>query len=112
MTTDYQEAKLLAEYENRFIHMVIETYDMLKQLDKVKSDKEFWNVFEVIEAAYLEFNSAKKNYFELLTKDGGSVEGCSLIDEFENGTYSLDEKYYAIEDTVKEISDFRSLTMA
>ena len=112
MTTDYQDAKLLAEYENRFIHMVMETYNMLEDLDKVKNDEEFWNVFEVIEAAYLEFNSAKKNYFELLTKDGGSVEGCSLLDEFENGVYSLDEKYYAIEDTVKEISDFRSLTMA
>lgn len=90
----------------------METYNMLEDLDKVKNDEEFWNVFEVIEAAYLEFNSAKKNYFELLTKDGGSVEGCSLLEEFENGVYSLDEKYYAIEDTVKDISDFRSLTMA
>lgn len=112
MSNDNQDAKLLAEYENRFIHMVMETYNMLEDLDKVKNDEEFWNVFEVIEAAYLEFNSAKKNYFELLTKDGGSVEGCSLLDEFENGVYSLDEKYYAIEDTVKDISDFRSLTMA
>lgn len=112
MSNDNQDAKLLAEYENRFIHMVMETYNMLEDLDKVKNDEEFWNVFEVIEAAYLEFNSAKKNYFELLTKDGGSVEGCSLLEEFENGVYSLDEKYYAIEDTVKDISDFRSLTMA
>jgi hypothetical protein len=112
MSNDYQVAELLGEYENRFINMVVETYNMLEDLDKVKNDEEFWNVFEVIEAAYLEFNSAKKNYFELLTKDGGSVEGCSLIHEFENGMQCLDEKYYAIEDTVKEISDFRSLTMA
>ena len=90
----------------------METYDMLEDLDKVKSDEEFWNIFEVIEAAYLEFNSIKKNYFELLTKDGGSVEGCSLLHEIEYGVHCLDVKYYAIEDTVKEISDFRRQTLA
>ena len=112
MSNNYQYAKLLGEYENRYINMVVETYDMLKDLDKVKSDEEFWNVFEVIEAAYLEFNSAKKNYFELLTKEGGSVEGCSLLHEIEYGMHCLDVKYYAIEDTVKEISDFRRQTLA
>ena len=111
MSNKNQDAALLGEYENRYIHMVMETYDMLEELDTVKNDAEFWNIFEVIEAAYLEFNSVKKNYFDLLTKDGGSVEGCSLLYEIENGMYCLDVKYYAIEDTVKELSDFRRLTM-
>ena len=71
---------------------------MLKELDEAKSDEEFWNLCEVIEAAYLEFDSAKRNYFELLTKEGITVEGCILIDEFENG---LTEKYSAIKDVIE-----------
>jgi len=89
---------LIGDYEARFINMVMETYDMLKELDEVKSDEEFWSVCEVIEAAYLEFDSAKRNYFELLTKEDITVEGCILIDEFENG---LTEKYSAIKDVIE-----------
>jgi hypothetical protein len=92
---------LIGDYEAKFINMVMETYDMLKELDEVKSDEEFWNVCEVIEAAYLEFESVKKNYFELLTRDGGSADGCSLIHEFENGIYCLNEKYSAIKDIIE-----------
>lgn len=108
MSEYYQDAKIIGEYEQKFYDMVTETYEMLKELDTVTSDEEFWNIFEVIEAAYLEFESTKKIYFDLLTRDGGSAEGCSLLDEFSHGIYCIDEKYDTIKDTIKEINDFRN----
>jgi hypothetical protein len=88
---------LLGEYENKFTKGVLDTYYMLCELEDVRTDEQFWKVFGRIEAAYNECEIAKKNYFELLTRDGGTAEGCSLLYEFHEGMYCLDEKYYEIE---------------
>ena len=103
MTTDYQDAKLLGEYEQKFFDMVIKTYDMLEQLDEAR-DEEFWRVFDILEAAYFEIKTAEESYFELLTREGETAHGCSLHHEFDYGIYRLDEKYAAIKDKVKRFS--------
>lgn len=85
-------------YEKKFVDGVMHTYYLLCDLEDVKTDEQFWKLFDDIEASYNEFETAKKNYFELLTKDGGTVEGCSLLYELNEGMYCLDEKVYEIED--------------
>jgi hypothetical protein len=85
-------------YEKKFIDGVMHTYYLLCDLEDVKTDEQFWKLFDDIEASYNEFETAKKNYFELLTKNGGTVEGCSLLYELHEGMYCLDEKVYEIED--------------
>lgn len=99
---------LIAHYEQKFIDMVKDTYVILKKLDEVKNDEEFWSVFEVIEKSYIEFEKAKDNYYNLLRSDGGTAHGCSLNYEFEYGVDFLEDKYYAIKDTVNEIRVFRT----
>jgi hypothetical protein len=103
MTFSSEDAKLLCEYEQKFFDMIVKTYDMLEQLDEAR-DEEFWRVFDLIEAAYFEIKTAEKNYFEILTREGGTANGCSLHHELEHGLYCLDEKYAAIEDKVKRFS--------
>jgi hypothetical protein len=85
------------QHEKKFIDGVMHTYYLLCDLEDVKTDEQFWKLFDDIEASYNEFETAKKNYFELLTKDGGTAEGCSLLYELHEGIYCLDEKVEEIE---------------
>ena len=89
--------KLIGDYEKKFIDGVIDTYYMLCDLDDVSSDEQFWKLFNAIEASYNEYETAKKNYFELLTRDGGTAKGCSLLYEINEGIYCLDQKIDEIE---------------
>ena len=89
--------KLIGDYEKKFVDGVMDTYYMLCDLEDVSSDEQFWKLFSAIEASYNECETAKKNYFELLTKDGGTAEGCSLLYEIHEGMYCLDEKINEIE---------------
>ena len=90
-------SKLIGDYEKKFVDGVMDTYYMLCDLEDVSSDEQFWKLFNAIEASYNECETAKKNYFELLTRDGGTVEGCSLLYEIHEGMYCLDEKINEIE---------------
>lgn len=95
---------LIYGYEKITIDGVLKTYNMLEELDKVKNDEEFWEVFYRIEASYRDIDEAMKNYFELLIRTGGTVKGCSLFHEFKYGIYCLDEKYSDIRDIVGRFS--------
>ena len=101
MSNDHYTETLIAGYEQIFINRVLKTYPMLKELDEVKNDEEFYELFYRIEEAYLEIESVKKKYYDLLTRDGGTAYGCSLQHEFEYGVDCIQEKYNAMEDTVK-----------
>jgi len=103
MTNNNQDAMLLGEYEHKFIDMVIKTYDIIEELDRAR-DEEFWVLFDLLEAAYFEIEATKNNYYDLLTRDGGTAHGCSLNYEFDYGVYCLDEKYAAIKDKVKRFT--------
>ena len=71
----------------KFIDLVNKTYDMLNANEKPH-----------IKQAYLEIESVKNQYYNLLTKDGGTAHGCYLNYEFEYGLYCLEDKYLAIKD--------------
>ena len=85
------------QYEKKFIDGVMHTYYLLCDLEDVKTDEQFWKLFDDIEASYNEFEAAKKSYFELLTRDGGTADDCSLLYELHEGIYCLDEKVEDIE---------------
>ena len=95
----------IANYEAKFISSTLETYEMLKKLDEVQNDAEFWKVFGNIKAGFEELEDAMKNYFEEVKKDGGDTDNCSLADELDYGIYDLDDKYWAIRDKIEEISE-------
>ena len=103
MSTNYQDTKLLGEYEDKFTKGVLDTYYMLSELEDITSDEQFWKLFGRIEASYNECETAKNNYFEFLTKDGGGVKGCSLLYEFHEGMYCLDDKYNEIEGFIQSV---------
>jgi len=104
-TTRRRMSIAIANYETKFISSTLETYEMLKKLDEVQNDAEFWKVFGNIKAGFEELEDAMKNYFEELKKDGGDTENCSLADELDYGIYDLDDKYWAIRDKIEEISE-------
>ena len=101
MSNDNYTETLIGGYEKIFVNRVLKTYHMLKELDDVKNEEEFYELFYRIEEAYLEIESAKKKYYDLLIRDGGTAYGCSLQHEFEYGVDCIDEKYNAIKDTVR-----------
>lgn len=103
MNTINEDSKLLVEYEQKFIDMVIKTYDIVHELDKAR-DEEFWILFDILEAAYFEIENTKKKYYAILTKDGQSAKGCSLEHEYNYGIYCIDEKYSVIKDKVELFS--------
>jgi hypothetical protein len=103
MSTINEDTKLLAQYEAKFVDMVIRTYDIVNELDRAR-DEEFWILFDFLEAAYIKIENTKDKYYAILTKDGQSAKGCSLEDEFNYGIYGIDEKYSAIKDKVKRFS--------
>ena len=94
---------LLGDYADTFINMVMETYTMLNELDEVTNDKEFWQVFNRIEKAYIEIESAKDNYYTLLKRYGGNPNSCYLTHELDRGTFCLDDNYNAIIDIVEKM---------
>lgn len=104
MATDYHASVLISGYEKITIDGIIKTYDMLEEIDKVKNDEEFWEVFYHIEASYRDIEESMKNYFDLLKRTGGTVKNCSLVHELEHGLYCLDEKYRAIFEIVERFS--------
>jgi hypothetical protein len=93
----------IANYETKFISGVLETYEMLKELDEVQNDAEFWKVFGNIKAGFHELDDAVKNYYAELRKYGGDTKNCSLAYELNYGIYDLDDKYWAIRDKIAEI---------
>jgi len=94
----------ISEYEAKFIQGVLDTYEMLKTLDDVKNDDDFWKVFGDIKACFNELEAAATTYYAELKKDGGDTENCSLSYEFNNGIYNLYDKYWTIVDTIAQIS--------
>ena len=104
MATDYHASVLIGGYEKITIDGIIKTYDMLEEIDKVKNDEEFWEVFYRIEASYRDIEESMNNYFDLLKRTGGTVKGSSLVHEFEHGLYCLDEKYRLIVQIVEQFS--------
>ena len=94
----------LHEYEMEFVKGVHSTYDMLKELNAVNNDADFWKVFGNIKASFDEIETARRSYYAELKKDGGDTQDCSLTHELTNGLYLLDEKYMAIWDTVLDVS--------
>jgi hypothetical protein len=96
----------LNEYEMTFTKGVHQTYDMLKELDHVDNDEDFWKVFAAINTRYTQLSDAMHCYYTLLRQDGGDTDNCSLTQELRNGLYLLDEKYIAIHDKVAEVSPF------
>lgn len=94
----------LHEYEMKFVEGVHSTYEMLKELDEVDSDIEFWRVYAAIDASFTELEDARTNYYAILKNDGGDTEDCSLTHELRSGLYLLDEKYIAIWDKIAEVS--------
>jgi hypothetical protein len=93
----------IANYETKFISGVLGTYEMLKELDEVQNDAEFWKVFGNIKAGFQELDDAVKNYYAELKKYGGDTKNCSLAYELNYGIYDLDDKYWAIRDKIAEI---------
>lgn len=94
----------LHDYETEFINGVNQTYELLKEVDEVKNDTEFWKVYRRIEVGFFELETARRNYYAELKKDGGDTENCSLTHELKHGVYLLDEKYMAIKDKMEELS--------
>jgi hypothetical protein len=94
----------LYEYEMEFVKGVHQTYDMLKDLDAVDNDADFWKVFGNIKTSFAEIETARRSYYAELKKNGGDIQDCSLTHELNNGLYLLDEKYMAIWDTVLDVS--------
>jgi hypothetical protein len=92
------------DYEMEFVKGVHQTYEMLKELDEVNNDAEFWKVYGNIKAGFVEIENARRSYYSELKKDGGDTQDCSLTHELTNGLYLLDEKYMAIWDTVLDVS--------
>jgi len=93
------------KYETKFIKGVLDTYNMLKELDEVQDDLDFWEVFGNIKVAFNELDSAVNNYYAELRKYGGDTKNCSLAYELNYGIYDLDDKYWAIRDKIAEISE-------
>ena len=104
-TTRRRMSIAIANYETKFISSTLETYEMLKKLDEVQNDAEFWKVFRNIKAGFKEISNAMKSYFEELKKDGGDTDNCSLAHELVHGIYNLDDKLWAIRDKIAEISE-------
>jgi hypothetical protein len=94
----------LHEYESQFINGVNQTYELLKEVDEVKNDTEFWKMYRRIEAGFFELDTARRNYYAELKNNGGDPENCSLTHELEHGLYLLDEKYLAIQEKMEELS--------
>ena len=95
---------LIGQYEIMTIDNINKTYDMLAELDDVKSDEELREVVNRFKASYLDIEESMNNYFKLLKKMGGNPKHCSLVDELENGLYCLDEKYNSIVQIVEQFS--------
>ena len=104
MANDHHASVLIGGYEKIAIDGINNTYDMLEELNKVKNDEEFWEVFYRIETSYRDIEESITNYFVLIKRTGGTVKGCSLLHEFEYGIYCLDEKYRAITNIVEQYS--------
>jgi hypothetical protein len=94
----------LHEYETQFINGVNQTYEILKELDEVNNDDDFWKVYRRIEVGFYELETAMRNYYTELTKDGGDIEDCSLTHELYHGLYLLNDKYLAIQEKMEELS--------
>ena len=94
----------LHEYETQFINGVNQTYELLKEVDEVKNDTEFWKVYRRIEVGLFELETAMRNYYKEFKKDGGDIEDSSLAHELSRGLNLLDEKYLAIKDKMEELS--------
>jgi len=105
LMSDTKMSIAIANYEAKFISSTLETYDMLKKLDEVQNDAEFWKVFGNIKAGFKEISNAMKSYFDELKKDGGDTDNCSLAHELVHGIYNLDDKLWAIRDKIAEISE-------
>ena len=103
MSSDSYNMILIGGYEQMFIKLVLNTYPMLKDLDTVKNDEEFYELFSRIEDAYIDIESVKEKYYDLLTRDGGNAKHCSLHHEMEQGFDFLWEKYNAIKDIIQAI---------
>ena len=97
---------LLHQYEVQFIKSVNQTYAMLKELDEVTNDDDFWKVFGNIKIGLAEIETAAKSYYGELKKDGiePPYENCSLTYELLHGTQGLDDKYWASLDKIEEVS--------
>lgn len=91
---------MIHDYEMQFINGVHQTYDMLKELDEVTNDDDFWKVFGNIKTGFAEIENARRSYYAEL-KD---TENCSLTHELNNGLYLLDYKYSAILEKIAEVS--------
>jgi hypothetical protein len=83
-------------YEDKFIKGVLDTHTMLKKLDDVKNDEEFWEMVDEIKVGFDEINDARINYYTELKKNGIGPQDCSLTHELYHGIYCLDEKYWDI----------------
>jgi hypothetical protein len=94
----------LHDYESQFINGVNQTYELLKEVDEVKNDTEFWKVYRRIEVGFFELDTARRNYYAELKNSGGDMENCSLTHELKHGLYLLDEKYLAIQEKMEELS--------
>jgi hypothetical protein len=90
----------LHEYETQFINGVNQTYEILKELDDLTNDDDFWKVFGNIKTGFAEIENARRGYYSIL---GGDTEKCSLTHELNNGLYCLDEKYLAILENISEV---------
>jgi hypothetical protein len=90
----------ISEYEAKFIKGVNQTYEMLKELDDVTNDDDFWKMFGNINTGFAEIENARRGYYTIL---GGDTENCSLTHELNNGLYCLDEKYLAILEHISEV---------
>jgi len=104
MANDHHASVLIGGYEKITIDGINKTYDMLEELDKVKNDEEFWEIFNRIEASYRDIEESMTNYFDLIKRTGGNPKNCSLVHELEHGLYCLDEKYRAITYIVEQYS--------
>jgi len=104
MANDYHASVLIGGYEKITIDGINKTYDMVEDLNKVKNDEEFWEIFNRIEASYRDIEESMTNYFDLIKRTGGTVKNCSLVHELEHGLYCLDEKYRAITNIVEQYS--------
>jgi hypothetical protein len=97
---------MLHEYETQFINGVNRTYEMLKELDEVTNDEDFWKVFGEIKTGFHVLDDAATKYYAEMRLDGieRPYENCSLTYEILHGTQGLYDKYLAILDKIAEVS--------